>query len=112
MTIRATSESVGIDTAIEGAIEFPEKSGRKGVLDEFRTRNVKVLFGVLFAFAFGTTVLGLVQEPFTGDLAYDAGFIVGYLVVAGLIDIVVVSVITVVVKSVYLGIDRLYTLIR
>lgn len=67
----------------------------------FRTRNVKLLFAILFGLGFAETLWILAAGPFTGDLAFDAGFAVGLVLVGGSIDAVVAGVITVTLVSAY-----------
>lgn len=94
-----------IQSAVSTDIESTsvhEAVPKKRLLDEFRTRNVKLLFGVLFALAFAEAVLAVLGEPISGDLAFDAGFVAGFLVVGGLFAILEAGILTVIAKAIYL----------
>ena len=71
--------------------------------DEFTTRNVKLLFGVLFVVSFGASLVWILQLPTTGLLGTDIGRFVGYLVMGMTVSVVVVTAISIVAKSLYLG---------
>lgn len=90
-------QSIDARTTVDGE---RRRAGRRRFA-AFRTRNAKLLFAVLFGLGFAETLWIMMAGPFTGDLAFDIGFALGWLLVGGSIDAAVAGVLTITALGVY-----------
>ena len=96
------------DEADEDPNDAPGVLQKTLLRDEYTTKNMKILFGVLLAIFVGTSLFWIFQLPSTGLLGIDVGRFVGYLAMGIAASIVIVTAISITVKSLYLGGHRAF----
>lgn len=92
-----TQQAIDARTTVDGE---RSRAGRRRFA-AFRTRNAKLLFAILFGLGLVETLWIMMAGPFTGDLAFDLGFALGWLLVGGSIDAAVAGIVTISVVGVY-----------